>query len=132
MKWLDRTLIVSPYHYCLCLSEEDFHKQLKKLSLPIHEYHPFVTFATGATTHYYESEDQKIAIVCLGDMKQGSTEAVHSLLAHEAVHIWQVCMEEFGEHNPSPEFEAYSIQQITQNLLEDYKRQTTKKKKHAK
>ena len=132
MKWLDRTLITSPYYYGLCLTEKDFQRELKKLNVPLHEYSPHTGFVDGATTHYYEQGPQKIAIVCLGDVKGYNTSQLAALIAHEATHIWQVCMAEFGEHNPSAEFEAYSIQQITQNLLEDYKRQTTKKKRNVK
>jgi hypothetical protein len=132
MKWLDRTLIVSPYSFGLCLTEKDFHKALKKLNVPLHEYTPHTGFVDGATTHYYEQGGQKLAIVCLGNTKGYTIEQIHAILTHEAVHIWQVCMEEIGEHTPSYEFEAYSIQSITQSLLEDYKKQTTKLKQNAK
>lgn len=60
------------------------------------------------------------AIVCLGPTKGFSMVQVHSILAHEAVHIWQEIRGHIGEKYPSHEFEAYSIQSITQNLMTAY------------
>lgn len=49
------------------------------------------------------------------------------MLTHEAVHIWQEIKLQLGEKEPSYEFEAYSIQNISQNLMEAYKRLEGKK-----
>lgn len=132
MQWLNRTLVTSPYSYGLCLSEKEFHKELRKLKVPIHSYPAHTKYAGGASTHYLECGDDKVAIVCIGDVATGTKGQIHALIAHEAVHVWQVICEELGETSPSMEFEAYSIQQITQNLLESYQAQTMKKKKNAK
>lgn len=40
-----------------------------------------------------------------------------SLIVHEAVHIWQELKKRMNEKEPSSEFEAYSIQRISQDLL---------------
>ena len=47
------------------------------------------------------------------------TEAV-GILVHESVHVYQSMIDEIQEHKPSSEFEAYSIQQIAQNLISEY------------
>lgn len=39
------------------------------------------------------------------------------MMAHEAVHVWRSAMERIGEKDPSEEFMAYGIQNITQTLL---------------
>ncbi|MBT1154358.1 hypothetical protein J1C56_02005 [Aminobacter anthyllidis] len=39
---------------------------------------------------------------------------VIGLLVHEGTHVWQQIKRDIGEDNPSPEFEAYSMQAITQ------------------
>jgi hypothetical protein len=48
-------------------------------------------------------------------------EQVYALLVHEAVHIWQDVKHRIGEDNPSSEFEAYAIQNISQELMLAYK-----------
>ncbi|NNI58331.1 hypothetical protein C2817_11540 [Pasteurella multocida] len=46
----------------------------------------------------------------------------YALLAHEAVHIYQDMIKEMREEEPSPEFEAYSIQNIFLNLLNEFQK----------
>jgi hypothetical protein len=58
----------------------------------------------------------------LGSVAEGITGLqVAALLVHEAVHVWQLFRESIGEHGPSKEFEAYSIQAISQRLMERYR-----------
>lgn len=45
---------------------------------------------------------------------------VCGLLAHEATHVLQEFMGNIGEPNPSPEFEAYMMQVVAQDLIEAY------------
>lgn len=80
----------------------------------------------GATTHFIrgtgKNDENVVALVCLFEKSHDKLQ-IYSLLAHEATHIWQEILKELREDKPSPEFEAYSIQRITQNLLYEYKRQ---------
>lgn len=39
-----------------------------------------------------------------------------AMIAHEAVHVFQTIRKEMGEREPSIEFEAYAIQDITLRL----------------
>ena len=127
MKWLNRTLVSSPYCYGLCRSEKAFHRELKRMSVPRADWPAFIGNGGGsnsyydATTHFFENKTSGLAaIVCIGNTRKGTTAVVHALLAHEAVHIWQEIKKHLGETNPSHEFEAYAIQQITQNLITAY------------
>lgn len=43
-----------------------------------------------------------------------------STLVHEATHVKQGYMEHIGEASPSAEFEAYTMQTITENLLQQW------------
>lgn len=52
-------------------------------------------------------------------------------MTHEATHIWQKCKVHLGESFPSPEFEAYSIQNITQSLIMAYEKLAGKKAEYA-
>ena len=128
MQWLDRTLIISPIFYGLCLNEQDFRKELKKLKIEEH-VNFLLNDASNATCHFFTKDNKTASIVCLGDIKGQTLEQIHAILVHEATHIWQEIRYNIGEKSPSSEFEAYSIQMITQNLLVSYKEQKAKKKK---
>ena len=45
---------------------------------------------------------------------------VVGLIAHESAHVWQHIRRDIGENNPSPEFEAYAMQNIIMSLCEAY------------
>jgi hypothetical protein len=114
MEWIDRALVVSPYCYGLCLSEADFKRQLKRLNVPRDDWPSFLGAEGGnATAHFFESAHGLCAIVTLGGTNGKSIQQVHAMLVHEAVHI---------EKSPSSEFEAYSVQTISQRLMESYER----------
>lgn len=125
-RWLDRSLFVSPYYYCLCLTEKAFRKELKRLELPKKEWPPFIlNDHSDATAHTFQKGDGSLAaIICLRATSKNSLAQIHSLLVHEAVHLWQSIRENIGEREPSVEFEAYSIQTLSQRLFESYADQT--------
>lgn len=70
-----------------------------------------------------ESKGKECAIVCI--RPNDNDAQVYALLVHEAVHIWQRVKELLGEHSPSAEFEAYSIQRISLELIDSWKGQHT-------
>jgi len=76
---------------------------------------------TNATVHFFVREGKEMAIVAFGKHKDQDPIAVAGLLIHEAVHIWQAIKDHIGEKYPSSEFEAYSIQQISQELMWAYR-----------
>ena len=123
MKWLDRSLLISPYCYALCRKESEFHKELKKLKIPKADWPEFmVSDHANATVHYFENKKvhEKCCIVCLGPTKGCSKIQVYSILVHEAVHIWQAIRDSIGEKRPASEQEAYAIQSIAQQLFSAY------------
>lgn len=126
MEWLDRALIVSPLCYGLCLDEKDFKRALKKLKID-EEVGFLLNENADATVHLFTKDGMTASIVCLGNVRGKTIEQLHSLLLHEAVHIWQVIKEQLNEREPSIEFEAYSIQTIAQNLFCSYKDQKKKR-----
>lgn len=92
----------------------------------IKEQIPFhATGHANATTHYlFSKHGDASIIVTLSDYKDRDPIQVAGLLTHEAVHIWQTIKEQINEKYPSREFEAYAIQQITQQLLWAYRELT--------
>lgn len=122
IQWLDRGLIYGP-HLCLCLNKKQFKKALKHLGIPKADRPPFVLEGANATLHTLEKGGKLTCVVCI-DAEGRKLTQVHGLLVHEAVHVWQKFKDNIGEQSPSSEFEAYSIQMISQTLFEEYERQT--------
>ena len=112
IKWHGDTLITSP-DYCLVLTEEDYHLALDVLKIPKDGRSPWLlNDQCGATLHTFDDNH----VVSLMYTNQVNL-IVYGLLVHESVHIWQQFCERIGENSPSIEFEAYSIQRISQNLM---------------
>lgn len=123
--WLDRALVVSPYYYTLCTTPKRFKKVLVHLKVPADVRPEFLkTDHADATVHFFESEEKLCAVLCMPRAKDKAPEQIAGLIAHEAVHLWQAVRDAIGEKHPSSEFEAYSVQAITQRWLEEYNRQT--------
>lgn len=119
-QWLNRDLIVGPY-LVLVLCEKDFHQALKHLKVPRADWPQWVSGGADATTHVMTNEDGgMVCVVALGDCSSKEGVQVAALLVHEAVHVWQNWRESIGEKEPSSEFEAYSIQAISQRLMTAY------------
>ena len=118
--WLNRSLIVSPIRMALCKNEKQFTQELKRLKIKESEFPDFVSCGADATTHFFRKGAEECCIVCLRTAKKITRVQVYSLLVHEAVHIWQAVKECIGEADPSKEFEAYSIQAISQELMGAY------------
>ena len=116
MKWCNRELIRSPLYIGLCLSEKKFAKEMKRMG--IKNPPSFLkTPQSNATAHFFIKDGDESVIVALGKHKKREPIEVAGLLVHEAVHIWQAVKDSIGEHSPSMEFEAYSIQSISQQLM---------------
>lgn len=126
LRWLDRSLVISSHYLTLCTTEKGYRKALKHLNIPKASRPPFViNDHSDASAHFFDNADGKrAAIVCIRDFENKDPEAVQALIVHEAVHVWQKIRESYGERSPSSEFEAYSIQALTLNLLTEFNRQT--------
>lgn len=119
VQWIDRELLRSPMYYCLCTTEKEYLGELARLNVKYPD--KWVKEISGARTHFLDNDKgSTCAIVCL-PLKEDHTILEHeALLVHEAVHIFQEICDTWGEKKPSPEFEAYSIQRITLNLLHQF------------
>ena len=125
--WIDRDLIVGPY-IALVQSEKQFHAAMSHCQIPKADHDDWIKTPTAnATMHWFNNPaGEQCCIVALRMKKGISLIQVYGLLVHEAVHIWQAFRERIGEDNPSKEFEAYSIQAISQRLMAAYKHKVVK------
>lgn len=124
VRWLNRDLINGPY-MTLALSEKAFLKAMKHCKIKKADAGPWIkTPQSDATAHFLEAPDgSHVCIVALRTKKGTTPEQIVGLLVHESVHIWQQFKRRIGEHEPSDEFEAYSIQSISQNLIAAYSKE---------
>lgn len=121
-EWHERHTVVAP-NVTLVTSEDDFREVVKEFD---NYPSPWLSAGMNGKTHTYYWKDKIICIVVIdgaGVFDRLDQSAVIGLLIHEGVHVWQELRKSIGEHSPSAEFEAYSIQCITQRLVEDYSKQ---------
>ncbi|MGB8408711.1 MAG: hypothetical protein WCE58_02220 [Gallionella sp.] len=132
-KWLNRSLLTSPYYYKLCLTEKDFTKTLTdELEMPASHQPRFHTGRdSGATTHEFQHNDgeAQIIIVCMHPVADRTIIETYALLVHEAVHVWQYIASAIGERYPGDEEESYAVQRISLELFGSYDEQMASRKK---
>lgn len=125
MKWLGRDTVRTP-HMTLCLSAKEFECVARhcKVSDP----GPWIDEQRqAACVHTWERKGILTCVVCLLPSALGDDPIeVAGTLVHESVHIFQSLCDSIGERNPSREFEAYSIQRISQELMTEFRRRMPK------
>lgn len=116
---------MSPVHLTLCTTQDHFKKALKHLK--VDEYDG-VDKGSDATTHIFTYKDKCTAVVCVFKQIKDPVSR-YGLLVHEAMHIWREVRTRIDEKNPSEEFEAYAMQAIFQELMEEMECQLGKRKR---
>lgn len=127
LKWCDRTLVVGTHYFTLCTNEKLFRKAMKHLRLPKKDWPDFVAnWHSDATIHYLENKENRSvsAVICVRNFEDKTPEQITGLFVHEAMHLWREVRKAIGEREPSAEFEAYAMQNIVQELLLEFARQT--------
>ena len=130
-EWLDRDMVVLPYCYTLCTTQEMF--EAEQIRIGVKPEKRVTQFAkdNGARVTYFDDSDCKEPLehtAAIVTIDAGAAARVHpiqvaAMLVHEAVHIVQAGMNALGERAPSDEFEAYTIQRVSQALMFEYVRQ---------
>lgn len=121
--WLNRHTMVTP-HLLLAGDESTYRDACAHLkdAWP----GPWLREGFGACTHTYYKEGKLTCIVAINVAEAATREdqvPVIGLLAHEATHVVQKMYENVGEHPPGSEHQAYSMQNVLQELLWEYSRQ---------
>ncbi|MGE8629465.1 hypothetical protein [Achromobacter denitrificans] len=121
MKWLPRDTVRAPY-LLLCLSEKEFTRASKHCDVP-NAGQWLDEGRQAACVHTWEKGDKLVCIVCLppSALECDPVEVILCLV-HEAVHVFQRLCDSIGESHPSREFEAYSIERISEALICEYQR----------
>lgn len=123
--WCDQGWWRGLFYYGFCPNKKVWDKQLKKFD--VSEDYPT---SAGGCSFLVNKEGKRCCVVTIRDELETSYSAleISCLLVHEAVHVWQELCDVIGETTPSNEFEAYSIQAISQELIHGFE-QTRRKLK---
>jgi hypothetical protein len=122
VNWLSRRVSLPGPYLALCLSEEEYFAAVKhcKIKYP----GEWVPSGFGASTHHLENGGgDAVCVVCMNVDSNSTPIETACLLVHEAVHVWQnYCESIINERRPGSEQEAYAIQGISQELMQEYAR----------
>lgn len=121
MKWLGRDTVRAP-HLALCLSEKEYLQAAKHCNIDSPE--KWIDESKNfAVLHTWQRGGSLTCLVCLSAQAQDSDPiTVATTLVHEAVHVFQRLCDSIGESEPSREFEAYSIERISEQLMREFAR----------
>lgn len=109
---------VSPFKfitYVLVTNKKELRHILKQNGIPKNDIE---VKKRGARVSFVDFDEGPLAIIQLPDSDHPLCEKI-GLLAHECVHIKQFVMKLIGEDKPSDEFEAYFVQDLVADLVED-------------
>jgi hypothetical protein len=109
-----------PLYFGFTTDKKAFDQEMKRLEI---KDPPLWVGETPACTHsLVNSKTGKfIVIVCLDRSRLSKNRnAVQALLVHEAVHVWQHALESMHAETPHGEFEAYTIQYISQLMFDKF------------
>ncbi len=109
--WCDRGW--QPVHFGFCPSKKAWKREMKRMNCN----EPYPKSDGRCTTFTNEGKVVVIVTVRDGSEHERSISEITGLLVHEATHVWQTIREDIGEKDPSPEFEAYSMQAIFHGLF---------------
>lgn len=127
-KWRDRRMAQPGPYLTLVTNEADYLKALKQCKAkPIHDW--IKTPQADATAHHLNHPDgNRCTIVAINITKEQTGVEIAGLLVHEAVHVVQDYFAYHGEHTPGIEQQAYAIQAVSQELMDEYARQLRERK----
>lgn len=106
--------------YALFTSKKQYRKFCKKNEMEAQEE----SFGFDACVASYEKDGHVFCAVIAVNYKRFDRNGLCGLLVHEGAHVWQEFRESIRESAPSSEFEAYTLQEIFLNLINEFDRQT--------
>jgi hypothetical protein len=116
--WLSDDIGVRLFNWCLCIDKNAYNKALAQLAKEGKYLTPSWPDSGAKCQFVMHDGEATDCVVMLVEKEDPIANAV--LLVHEAVHIWQIFCRGIGEQNPSDEFMAYTIQNITHRLYHAY------------
>ena len=122
IKWLDRTIMYGGY-ICLTLGDKETKAALKHCG-EVGMY----THTEVGSLFTIKKAGKLCFIVCLNNVVGKDLIQVHAIIVHEATHVLQQTMKYIGERKPGAEIEAYIVQCVTQQLMDEFQLRAVIKK----
>jgi len=104
--------------YCLVRNQEQMDRALR--DLPPHAFKDSQTAAM--VTSFSVMGGHTYCLLQIGDTTDWVGSYIMQVLVHESVHVWQCVRDVMQESSPCSEFEAYSVDRIFRDMLDDYDR----------
>ena len=120
--WIDRGW--QPVHLGFCPSKKAWDTVMKEFN--IIDPPEFPTSSGFTQFLCNEITGDALVLVSLNNDDKQPLLNIIGLIAHEAVHVFDFICEHINEDEPSKEFKAYSIQMITMELLEAWRKSRKK------
>lgn len=120
LRWLSRDTVRAP-RLLLVLSQSEFLRAAKECGIDDpgqwldEDRNP-------AVLHSWESRGRLSCLLCLNAPDNYDPIDVATTIVHESVHVFQRLCDSIGEQEPSREFEAYSIERISETFMREYVR----------
>lgn len=107
-----------PTFFGFCPSERAWKREMKRLNVESPAAYP----ETDANTSQFLVDRKNMILVTVNERidKKRDRIGVVGLIVHEAMHVWQMIRRDIGETEPSVEFEAYALQNITIQICSAY------------
>lgn len=115
--WLDSGW--QPVDIAFCPSKEAWNRARKRYRIDA-EYPEIAGY--GGRCQLFRNDETHTAIIVVWVSHSSERDAMEviSTIVHEAVHVWQFICQVIGETDAGMEIEAYSIQRITEMLIDAY------------
>lgn len=116
IKYFDLAMI--PMYFGFTTDAKTFNQEMHRLGV---DDPPSFVGNTTARTHTIVNKKtgRTVCIVCLDTSRlNGDRNAMLALLVHEAVHVWQNITEAMGTDQSDEEFQAYTIQFLSQVMFD--------------
>ena len=110
-KWLNMGPVI--VHFGFCGSEKAYRKTMKRMG--VSDPMPFVSPGAGASVRTFEKPGANMTILMCYDTESESSNTrnqIDSLIAHEAAHVAQYCLEYMREKTDAHETFAYIVQYV--------------------
>ena len=107
--------------YSLVTSRKKYKKFCKEHEIEANKQVESIECDACVVTHLDNGSHHCVVVLLVSN--DGDKNHLLGVLAHEAVHVYQEFRDYIEENAPSSEFEAYTIQEIFLNLINEYDRQ---------
>lgn len=107
-----------PVYIGFCPDEKSWKKYTKKINK---KKRPDYPKSDGRITYFQSEDEGSVALITINPPEDTTLGEIYGLIIHESVHAFQFVCKSINEEKPSAEFEAYSIQAISQQLMSAYR-----------